>query len=236
MSPDTQIISIIQIALIGILVVLGLFFLWRKIQRLEQRVEGLQGMLEHCSLCPVAGSVGGAINAGLSANVKPKSPVRQFGVYEAVAAPEADADADADDDTAEYADDEEEEEYGIDLNPEEEAAIQRIFKESLGGDATFMVFNPFGFATAVGGATTTVPVHTVLPESSSPVIEEVTMEETDADTTTGTRFTKTKLSKMNVEQLKDVLGRHHLSTEGTKKQLFERALNQLVETPKTIDA
>ena len=38
-APDTQILSVIQIALIGILVVIGLFLLWRKIHRLEEKIQ-----------------------------------------------------------------------------------------------------------------------------------------------------------------------------------------------------
>jgi hypothetical protein len=273
LTPDTQIISIIQIALIGILVVLGLFFLWRKIQRLEHRVESLQGMLEHCSLCPATATAPLATAAppqpilvapGQAAQAAAQlggtlSPKRRFGVYEAAEYKEpvsgadedyAEADDEYDEDETNYedgnAEDEDDEgddddDYGIELNPEEEAAIQRIFKNSLlngladslgaaaGGDAAFMVFNPFGFnqhPQMVEEPVEEAPLN-------APIIEEIP---TDADTTTGTRWTKSKLTKMNVEQLKDVLTRHHLSTEGTKKQLFERALEHLVSAPKSMEA
>lgn len=205
MTPDIQILSIVQIAMIGILVVLGMFFMWRKIQRLEQKLEAFAGQLEHLYAAPAPPA---AMPAPQPTTDYCPSP------YDADADPDneydEDADADADEDDL------------FALNPEEEAIVQRIFKDgaanaAAGGNAAFMVFSPFGYAA---------------PSAAPPVvqIEEAATDADEAESvaTTTTRLpSKTKLSKMNVEQLKEYLTQHQLPTDGTRKQLLERALETL---------
>lgn len=211
MTPDIQILSIVQIALIGILVVIGMFFLWRKIQRLEQKVEALGGQMEHCmgggtqvgmheACCPMMGSA-----------AVPSKPAPTYPTEVAYDSTEDDEDDDAED--------------IFSLNAEEEAIVQRMFQGGAVGApdmspetaATFMVFSPFGFNNA--------------PTTASPIVE--IHDTTDvADTATDTEsvarpITKTKLSKMNVEQLKAYLADHQCPTDGTKKQLFERAIETI---------
>jgi hypothetical protein len=202
MTPDIQILSIVQIAMIGILVVLGMFFMWRKIQRLEQKLEAFAGQLEHLYAAPAP-----------TQDVCP-SPYKH---YDTNAVQDADADADYDDD----ADAEEDDLFA--LNPEEEAIVQRIFNDgaanaAAGGNAAFMVFSPFGYA-ASPTATPSPPVVQIEEAEGSADAESIA---------TSTRLpSKTKLSKMNVEQLKDYLAQHQLPTDGTRKQLLERALETL---------
>ena len=241
MTPDIQILSIVQIALIGILVVLGMFFLWRKIQRLEQKLESVSGQMEHLlspafSASPTSGASpasgasptsGASLAPGASKGASPAfsaSPACPFSLG-ATSSPTMEEDGD------EFDFDDEDDEGEADgemfgLNPEEEAIVQRIFQEggsvNMGGNgasAAFMVFSPFGF-------NSTPPA----TQSNPPVvqIEEEGDVEVDAETESSVRLpSKTKLSKMNIEQLKDYLSQHQLSTDGTKKQLFERALETI---------
>lgn len=241
MTPDIQILSIVQIALIGILVVLGMFFLWRKIQRLEQKVEALGGQMEHClgdasvaggvsvasgvSVCPVAHKpAGGAVASG------DKNPYIGF-VPSAAAAEYDDGYGDdgyGDDEDEDYDENDEAAEDNLfALNAEEEAIVQRMLSGGAGGDpetaATFMVFSPFGF---------TAPSASSAPSAPQVKIEEADADDANAETesvsvSVSRPMTKTKLSKMNVEQLKTYLAAHHQPTEGTKKQLFERALETI---------
>lgn len=231
MTPDIQILSIVQIALIGILVVIGMFFLWRKIQRLEQKVEALGGQMEHCmgGVCP-AMSQGSAAPVAPVASGTPNTYVGFAPSKPAGATATYDED-DEDDEDDGYGDDEDDG-YGdegdmFSLNADEEAIVQRMLQ---GGGmspemtqdaaATFMVFSPFGFKTAP-----TAPV-------AAPKVEIEDICDGDAADAAETEsvsrpMTKTKLSKMNVEQLKAYLTEHQCATDGTKKQLFERALETI---------
>ena len=225
MNTDIQILSIVQIALIGILVVLGMFFLWRKIQRLEQKLEALAGQMEHF-VAPVAQATAPASASGGAA---PSPASQAYSAPHTFEFEELPLEGYTGDDGEDYDDEDEDDEDGEDglfgLNPEEEAIVQRMFKdggasgsEGKTAQTAFMVFSPFGFSTSPH------------PPSAPPVvhIEEEGDGDGEAETESNARLpSKTKLSKMNIEQLKEYLSRHQRSTEGTKKQLFERALETI---------
>lgn len=218
MTPDIQILSIVQIALIGILVVLGMFFLWRKIQRLEQKVEALDGQLAHAVGCPVAPS--GALKPSSAPAVAPQVGAG-VGGYEPLVEDNGYGDEEEDEDDGYgddgYGDDDEGDMFA--LNAAEEAIVQRMFQDSGETNTAFMVFSPFGMKPT---APTTAPQVEIHDCETEPEADAATETES-----VSRPMTKTKLSKMNVEQLKAYLSTHHASTEGTKKQLYERAVETI---------
>lgn len=226
MTPDIQILSVVQIALIGILVVLGMFFLWRKIQRLEAKVEALSGQLSHC--------MGGVAEVG------PK-PERAASIYTAGAG-YADEDADEDEDADAAM-------FGLDDN--EEAIVQRILQGSMddGGSGAFMFFSPFAGGMGPPGSSSVPVVHIEDADADADAGgagadgggegagagegAEAEADESGSEAPTQTTMTlrptsRSRLARMNVEQLKSYLSQHQLSTEGTKKQLLERAMETIL--------
>jgi hypothetical protein len=220
--PDMQILSVVQIALIGILVVIGMFLMWRKIQRLEQKVEAFIAISEssQCFTSPCYKSSEGGnhptYNASLQNTVANEQQEESF--------------------------DEE----------SEEALMQALFQEGSGMEdatATFMVFTPYGFNGSTVSSTATGA--NVSPPVASVKIEEVTStsdvprkkveqpptqltEEHDIDhdglsevPTEKGGVTRTKLTRMNVDRLKELCTQHEVSVEGTRKQLMDRLVEKL---------
>lgn len=210
--PDTQILSVVQIALIGILVVIGMFLMWRKIQRLEQKIEMFMATCES-SQCFASG---------------PHDSKCMFT---------------PDTNQRDTLDQEEDMDEGA-----EEELMKTLFQD--GGsleDATtaFMVFTPYGFN---GGSVSSGTPPVSVPPASSQVahvqIEEVVSspdkkdshhqqeQEQDHDgmsevPTEKGGLTRTKISRMNVDRLKELLQQQSLSTEGTRKQLMDRLIEKL---------
>lgn len=231
MTPDIQILSVVQIALIGILVVLGMFFLWRKIQRLEAKVEALGGQLSHC--------MGGG--AGVEPERKAAS-IYAAGAGAGAGYEDEDADADYEDEDA----DADAAMFG--LNDNEEAIVQRILQGSMddgsngGGGAAFMFFSPFAGGMGTPGTSSVPVVHIEDADvggadgangAGGVGAGDEGADESGSEAPTQTTMTlrpasRSRLARMNVEQLKGYLAQHQLSTEGTKKQLLERAMETIL--------
>lgn len=216
---DTQILSVVQIALIGILVVIGMFLMWRKIQRLEQKMEMFMASYEsgQCFMPQTCDK-----EKRNFPSVQMEDPLASMNEVE-----------DLD---------------NIDDDEGEEALINQLFQE--GGNmedatAAFMVFTPYGFnggATATNISTSTSPVVASAtnvkieevpesqPEAQSQPVEKMVQPEADTMSEAPTEkggLTRTKIIRMNVDRLKEVLAQYGLSTEGTRKQLGDRLIEKL---------
>jgi hypothetical protein len=206
---DTQILSVVQIALIGILVVIGMFLMWRKIQRLEQKMEMFMASCES-SQCFASDSAHCARIASPSGTYTP-------------------CDGNANDENMELFDEGAEEEL-----------MKTLFQEGSGMEdatAAFMVFTPYGFNGSTVSPGVTNHVSTSPASPSSPSVANVKIEEIDTKhehedgmsevPTEKGGITRTKLSRMNVDRLKELSHQHELSTEGTRKQLMDRLIEKL---------
>lgn len=200
LTPDTQILSVVQIALIGILVVIGMFLLWRKIQRVEQKLESwIAASNEHGFCHP--GAISESMNgSGSGYETKPVSQQVVPTLEETL--------------------------------EDDMEMMQNIFQDEAIPDtsAAFMVFSPFGYSvpTSTPSTNATSEVKSVkIEEITPPPVQTVQSDKKDEDNTSETPtdkgpLTKTKVLRMNVDSLKEVLLQHGLSTEGTRRQLIDR--------------
>lgn len=162
MTSDNGIMMSVQIAIIGIVVVVGLFVLWRRIARLEERVEALSNM-QRLMGC---GGVGGG----------------GFG------------------------DEQHDDDEGI-----EDRIMANIF------DMKAMCSMPISVGIAEGPSVTVVE-HEEREERE----HEEHIDEPAESVETGP--SKSKIRKMNVEELKDLLEARDLPTDGNKAILVDRLI------------
>ena len=196
MILDAQILTSIQIAIVGVVVVIGMFLIWRSLNKLHEKVEKLA-----CD-CAATKQNGGATS--------PRSP------------------------SAQQAYDDEEE-----FTEEDEELMNAIFEGSdpLQNQAAFMLFSPFttgGEAKAPSAPMVQieeVQEHARPQEPQEHLESQEPNESRDrrrasddgtVDTTAG--LSKTKLKKLTVDALKDLLQAKGLSTDGTKNQMVDRLL------------
>lgn len=187
MILDAQILTSIQIAIVGVVVVIGMFLIWRSLNKLHEKVEKLA-----CD-CAATKQNGGATS--------PRSP----GAQQAY-------------------DDEEE------FTEEDEQLMNAIFEGSdpLQNQAAFMLFSPFtngGEAKAPSAPQVQieeVQEHAIPQEPHESHDRRRASDDGTIDTTVG--LSKTKLKKLTVDALKDLLQAKGLSTEGTKNQMVDRLL------------
>lgn len=193
-TPDTQILSVVQIALIGILVVIGMFLLWRKIQRVEQKLESwIMASSEH----------GFCQTGGMPSSFEPKQTMS----ITATEKPQA---------TIKTAEEEMQEDMELMKTIFDEEGIPDT-------SAAFMVFSPFGYNVSsqppINTETKSVKIEEIPMQEKVHKKEEDSTSDTPTDKG---HLTKTQVLRMNVDSLKDVLSQHGLSTEGTRKQLIDR--------------
>lgn len=191
MILDAQILTSIQIAIVGVVVVIGMFLIWRSLNKLHEKVEKLA--------CDFAAT---KQNGGAT------SP-RSLGAQQA------------------YNDEEE-------FTEEDEELMNAIFEGSdpLQNQAAFMLFSPFtngGEAKAPSAPQVQieeVQEHAMpqerLESSQEPHDRRRASDDGTIDTTVG--LSKTKLKKLTVDALKDLLQAKGLSAEGTKNQMVDRLL------------
>lgn len=216
---DTQILTSIQIACIGIIVVIGLFLIWRSLNKLHEKVERLS--CECATMCSGASRTGGATGASES---------QQTTTADAKCSLSRQCAAKGDYD--EYEDD----------DFEDDALMNAIFEgeDPINGQTTFMLFSPFGATTAAqpaapaasqGARVEIEEVQDAEPESVQPA-QPSPIQAPQAPPAPQSHVSggasddskKYKLKKLNVEALKEQLEAKGLSTDGTKNQLIDRLL------------
>ena len=172
MFKDTQVMITMQLALIGIVLIAGLYLVWKALGRIEEKVDLL--LLDKQTHTLFSG----------------KSPIEKDPIQM--------------------------------MDPQNITAdtlMQRIFKEDLGDD------NQDGFVIFSRPFTMDDNQH---EPSKDVIIEEVTNHVKEvpepSEAMTAPSLSKSKLSKMNLDKLKELCEEKHLSSEGTKQQLIERLL------------
>lgn len=177
MTSDNGIMMSVQIAIIGIVVVVGLFVLWRRIARLEERVEALSNM-QRLMGCGGVGGGGG------------------FG-------------------------DEHDHQHDDD-----ECIEDRIMANIFDMKAMCSMPIPVGIAE---GPSVTVVEHEEREEREREEHEEREREHIDEPAeSVETGPSKSKIRKMNVEELKDLLEARDLPTDGNKAALVDRLIASII--------
>jgi hypothetical protein len=169
MTSDNGIMMSVQIAIIGIVVVVGLFVLWRRIARLEERVEALSNM-QRLMGC---GGVGGGG-------------------------------------------------FGDEQHDDDEGIEDRIMANIFDMKAMCSMPIPVGIAE---GPSVTVVEHEEREHEEREEREREHEEHIDEPAeSVETGPSKSKIRKMNVEELKDLLEARDLPTDGNKAILVDRLI------------
>lgn len=212
MNRDPQLLMSIQIALMGIVLVVGFFFIWRTLSRLENKIEQLscQNVNNACLL-----NQRPSIYAGQSS-----PPIMKEQCDE-----NRDEDCDEDCDEEDY---DENDEFSIMKNCFGDIPLESLMDD---GGATFMIFN----TTKINEEDQQEGV--ILEEIETKEIKETkdikTTKEKDAEKdkdtvsvadTDANELSKSKLKKMGVDTLKELCVARGLPTDGLKNVLIDRIL------------
>lgn len=200
---DNTLMMSVQIAIIGIVVVVGLFVLWRRIARLEEQMEQLHGDAQRFGM-------------GAAAPASPRGAAQGAGVFM-----NADADAAADDAAAAEAD----------AEADAEALMAAIFNMPLDLNHSVGIVEAPGIIVEDAPveeheAREAREAHE--QEGATALPPPPPAAATDADTESRT-LSKSKLRKLSAEALKDMLHERGLSTDGNKNALVDRLHAALVD-------
>ena len=228
MARDPYMLLSIQLALMGVVLVVGFFFVWRAMSRLETRIDELAAaapagcpMTSGMCLPPGASSRG----SGTVATAR-MSNINNLSVHDNTGVAEHDDEDDADDDDGDDGD------FSI-----MKACFGNIPFQSMIDEArtAFMMFNADGAAAGAGDGTGTkegvvLEEITEQPGSGKDVeaeAEEHHEEEGSVAETETNELSKNKLKKMNVDALKSLCVSRGLSTDGLKSALIDRIISSL---------
>lgn len=210
MTRDPQMLMSIQIACIGIVIVIGFFYIWRSLSRIENKIDGLA--------CQYVNN--GCIKA-ISNNMAPSCPIDK--------GQQVSSNNIVDDGTEHALSSDEEDEDDISIM---RACLGDIPIETLMDNqrASFMIFNTLPDDTddtidkKQGVVLKEIDDNKKSSEGLSVKVsdETVSVEETDTND-----LSKTKLRKMNLDALKDVCQSRGLSTDGAKSALIDRIIASL---------
>lgn len=224
-TPGSSLIVQIQIAIVGIMIVLGAFFIWRMISSLDNRLT----LLEHS----IVGGGGGAKSTSSKTSIDPYTDLAQKILN-------SQGQRDKEKEEEDYEDE------GIDGEEEGEEGEDIEYSEDNGFSAEQMmkVFGNISEEGIFGTSGATIVITSFQGEgqgegeekregegedhetSNRLHIKDITDLDTpsEADTDAGNPLSRTKLKAMKVEKLKDICAERAYSTEGTKAQLIERIL------------
>lgn len=170
MQPE-NLVTQVQLALIGVILVVGLFFIWRTICRIEEKVDALKMNCSAAAQCPF--KPGGAPTAMMSEEEAMKTAEQLMNDVFNSAAPYV--------------------VYSEDVQVEDDIPEHPNVEE--------------------------IPEHTPPPPPNPPETPEPSESETDQNP-----LSKTKLKKMNVDELKELCRQRGLSPDGSKNVLVDRVL------------
>lgn len=232
MLADSSLLLQMQLALIGIVLVTGLFYLWRSICRIEDKVTRISMKLSSAGGCSYDAAPQQLKTAGGSGVFAPQ-PASQTVVQDFRVTPMNFADADS------HAEELMKQVFGDEEDAEEAASA--AMAEAMDADPEIVVVIPAAVAKTpknkitileqeeaelepeittveipptIIGAAATAPYAAPPPE----------VAESEADTEGTNPLSKSKLNKMNAEELKNLCTQRGLSGEGSKKILVDRLL------------
>ena len=242
----------IQIAIVGIIIVLGIFFIWRTVSRMEQRlkvVEINQKTLAQCqsmsanSFNTDENPISSPMNTSHDPNIQTYSTAipREF----------KDIDEFSDEMLKVFGNDDEEYEYEEDYEEDSEynkkatttaknivitpieiiaktvTVVEPVIVEQV--EQVPQVVEVLEVAPAVAPTVApTVPAvaQSVPISTSSNTMNLVDDVLTETDSESGNPLSKSKLKAMSLEKLKGICSHHNLSTEGSKNTLVARILGE----------
>ena len=225
----------IQIAIVGIIIVLGVFLIWRTLSRMEQRIRIVEVNQKTLSQCQAIPSLNVNGNSPITCSMTSGVCLRQDPNIKTFSTATSGEFSEIDD----FADEMVKVFGNPDINDLEDLE---------GSDESEDADGPVKTATATATAatkstkvdpmqssTTTedVVITPVMKPSSknavqlpspSALIDEVLSE---ADTESGNPLSKSKLKTMNLEKLKAICVHHNISSEGPKSTLISRILGEI---------
>ncbi len=216
-SRDPQLLLSIQIALMGIVLVVGFFFVWRAISRIEARLDDLSSKeCRDINSCIIGGRqpvTGSEIEERLPLPVRPSDRNTPMYVVSSTVTPDDDNDDGEDD---------------VDIMKAcfGDIPIQSLIDEAA---ASFVIFN--------GGeihdneeesGVVLEEIHEDIKNSSNKndIVENQDEEGSVVGAETS-EFSRNKLRKMHLDALKDLCSSRGLATDGTKAALVDRILSSL---------
>lgn len=208
MSRDPMLLLSIQVALLGAVVVIGFFYIWRVISRLEAKIEELSA--RECN----------NINAMCNIPVQSVCPMKPVShpvyKYQDTSA-EEDENESQTSETSEECDD-----VGMMRACFADLPIQSILDDAA---AAFMMFKNVQDAPVEKEGV----VLEELEDSKKPskVVEADMNDASSGEETEAADITRTKLRKMTIDVLRDMCQARGLPTDGTKASLVERILASL---------
>jgi hypothetical protein len=243
LASGSSLLIQIQIAIVGVLIVLGIFFMWRAVNRIEQRlriVEINQKTLSQCQLNPSlnlksgGGLNGNPISCSMTTGVCLRSDGDQHISTFSTAKPSEFSEIDdfADEMVKVFGHDDREFDEEVDGHVEVDEDSDSDSKKAT-TTAKNIVITPIvtepvvkvdAKPTLVDAKQISVDVKPTLVDAKPTLVDEVLSE---ADTEPGNPLSKSKLKAMSVEKLKSICTHHHLSVEGSKNVLISRILGEI---------
>jgi hypothetical protein len=216
MKIDTSLLIQVQLAIVGILLIIGLFYIWRTVLRVEARLEkSLAKLSVTMASCKCPAPVG-------NARTQPES-ISSSSSFPFVLPPKFQEQSSSQDD---------------DL-----ANAQELMQQVFGGGVPNMEPSVMMFSVSVNDSDslpasacvveelseTEAEVEELTKKLETPVQSEGVINDGEDDdevsiSTDTNPFSKSKLALMKVEKLRALCEERDLSSEGTKTQLIERIL------------
>jgi len=234
LASGSSLLIQIQIAIVGVLIVLGIFFMWRAVNRIEQRlriVEINQKTLSQCHDNPSLNikTGGHPISCSMASGVCLRPNVDQhISTFSTAKAEEfSEIDDFADEMVKVFGHDDNELDQDIDYNVEVDEDSDSDSKKAT-TTAKNIVITPIVnepvVTNKVEAKANLVDAKPSLVDAKANLVDEVLSE---ADTEPGNPLSKSKLKAMSVDKLKSICTHHHLSVEGSKNVLVSRILGEI---------
>ena len=217
MKIDTSLLIQVQLAVVGILLIIGLFYIWRTVLRVEARLEkSLAKLSVTMASCKCPAPVG-------NARIQPES-ISSSSSFPFVLPPKFQEESSSQDDDLANAQELMQQVFGGGV-PNMEPSVM-MFSVSVSDSDT-----PHASACLVEELSETEAEVEELtkklerPVQSEGVINDAEDDDDEISISTDTNpFSKSKLNLMKVEKLRGLCEERELSSEGTKPQLIERIL------------
>lgn len=231
MKRDPQLLLSIQLALIGIVLVAGLYFIWRMVTRIEAKIDQVsarscQDINTACLAAPTP--FVSSYGPGSKVRVATDAADATCASRNVVPCNDVDAEEPADDDEYEEEDDDD---LAIMNSCFGDIPISTLIDEAA---SAFMMFGKVenGAEGNEGVVLEEIPDEPPAPPASSAVAEATNATNADDDegSAVGTEdheFSKSSLKKKHLDALKDICLLRGLPTTGTKAVLIDRIVSSM---------
>ena len=252
LASGSSLLIQIQIAIVGIIIVLGIFFIWRTVSRMEQRlriVEVNQKTLAQCQSNPSLNINGvnpstplSPLSCGIMSGVCLRNEPN-IQTFSTSATDFSEIDEFSDEmlkvfgntnqemDIEDYEDEEEEDKHVKDKITSINTQKVNENSDTNVVNISHIVITPVASTSTVASTPNKVAVEKVNTSISTnstnvPHISLVDEVLSEADTESGNPLSKSKLKAMGLEKLKAICVHHNISSEGSKNVLISRILGE----------